>query len=136
MPEHNLEPPRFARRSLERILGDWPAVKAMIMTGSPTSSNDADAHAPADVMFEDDVYLSSQHGTQRLDKFVHTLIVKCNAVMLDALLVTLIREMRNEQVPGRSVEARDVTRRFMRSVVRIFVVLSVELTPQTKPAKG
>ena len=88
------------------------------------------------VMFEDDVYLSSQHGTQRLDKFVHTLIVKCNAVMLDALLVTLIREMRNEQVPGRSVEARDVTRRFMRSVVRIFVVLSVELAPQTKPAKG
>lgn len=33
MPEHNLEPPRFSRRALERILGDWTAVKAMLMTG-------------------------------------------------------------------------------------------------------
>ena len=55
--------------------------------------------------------------------------------MLDVLLVTLIREMRNEQVAGRAIEARDVTRRFVRSVVRIFVVLSVEITPQTKPIK-
>ena len=55
--------------------------------------------------------------------------------MLDVLLVTLIREMRNEQVAGRAIEARDVTRRFVRSVVRIFVVLSVEITPQTKPTK-
>ena len=33
MPEHNLEPPRFSRRSLERLLMDWLAVKSMLMTG-------------------------------------------------------------------------------------------------------
>jgi len=33
MPEHNLEPPRFSRRALERILTDWSAVRAMLMTG-------------------------------------------------------------------------------------------------------
>lgn len=33
MPEHNLEPPRFSRRALERILTDWTAVRAMLMTG-------------------------------------------------------------------------------------------------------
>ncbi len=34
MPEHDLEPPRFARRALERLLGDWKAVRAMVMTGT------------------------------------------------------------------------------------------------------
>lgn len=33
MPDHDLEPPRFARRALERLLNDWQAVKAMIMSG-------------------------------------------------------------------------------------------------------
>ena len=33
MPEHDLEPPRFARKALERILNDWTAVKAMLLTG-------------------------------------------------------------------------------------------------------
>jgi len=33
MPEHNLEPPRFSRRALERILTDWTAVRAMLTTG-------------------------------------------------------------------------------------------------------
>ena len=45
MPEHNLEPPRFSRKALERILNDWTAVKAMLMTGcreskSPRSAQD------------------------------------------------------------------------------------------------
>ena len=33
MPDHNLEPPRFSRRALERVLNDWPAVKAMLNSG-------------------------------------------------------------------------------------------------------
>ncbi len=51
--------------------------------------------------------------------------------MLDTLLTTLIREMLNEGVEGRKVEAKIVARRFVRSVARIFVVLNVELTPQS-----
>ena len=27
MPEHDLEPPKFSRRALERLLYDWKAVK-------------------------------------------------------------------------------------------------------------
>ena len=55
--------------------------------------------------------------------------------MLDALLTTLIREMQSDPTsasssPGRRQEARDVARRFIRSVARIFVVLSVEMAPQ------
>ena len=33
MPDHNLEPPRFSRRALERVLNDWPAIKAMLNSG-------------------------------------------------------------------------------------------------------
>ena len=33
MPEHDLEPPKFSRRALERLLYDWKAVKAMVSTG-------------------------------------------------------------------------------------------------------
>ena len=32
----------------------------------------------SDVVFEDQVYLSSQSGTIRLDKFTHCLLVKCS----------------------------------------------------------
>ena len=34
MPDHDLEPPRFAQRALERVLQDWNALKSMIMFGS------------------------------------------------------------------------------------------------------
>ena len=79
MPEHNLEPPRFSRRSLERLLMDWLAVKSMLMTGHKESATGGAGGGGADdVVYEDDVYLNGQHGTQRLDKFTHTLLVKCN----------------------------------------------------------
>ena len=55
--------------------------------------------------------------------------------MLDTLLTTLIRELQNEATPGRKQEARDVTRRFVRAVARIFVVLSVEMAPQNNKKK-
>ncbi len=38
MPDHDLEPPRFARRALERLLNDWPAVSAMLSTGTVCSN--------------------------------------------------------------------------------------------------
>lgn len=34
MPDHDLEPPRFAQLALERVLQDWNALKCMIMFGS------------------------------------------------------------------------------------------------------
>lgn len=35
-PEHDLEPPTFARRAIERMLADWKSVEGMINTGSTT----------------------------------------------------------------------------------------------------
>lgn len=129
MPEHDLEPPRFSRRSLERILNDWTAVKSMIRSGMKGTVS-------PDVVYEDQLYLDSQSGTARLDKFTHTLLVKCSVEMLDTLLTTLIREMQNDNVEGRKAEARTVTRRFIRSVARIFVVLNIEMTPATNKKKS
>ncbi|XP_064596947.1 E3 ubiquitin-protein ligase UBR5-like isoform X2 [Liolophura sinensis] len=122
MPEHNLEPPRFSRRALERILNDWTAVKAMILSGTKHKQ------ASPDVVYEDQLYLDNQSGTARLDKFAHCLLFKCSVEMMDTLLTTLIREMQSD-VPGRQEEAKMVSRRFVRSVARIFVVVSVEMQP-------
>ena len=45
-------------------------------------------------------------------------------------MTTLIREMQNIAVPKRKQEALLVARRFMRSVVRIYVVRSVETSSE------
>lgn len=73
MPEHDLEPPRFSRRALERILNDWSAVKAMLLSGMRNKRG-----TNPDVMYEEQLYLESQSGTARLDKFTHCLLVKCS----------------------------------------------------------
>ena len=51
--------------------------------------------------------------------------------MLDTLLTTLIREMQNDVIEGRKSDAKNVARRFVRSVARIFVVLNIEMSPQS-----
>jgi E3 ubiquitin-protein ligase EDD1 len=61
-----------------------------------------------------------------LDKFTHILFFRCNNEPLDALLTTLIKELQNEGVPGRTDEAQKVARRFVRSVSRVFVIFSIE----------
>ncbi|CAL1532111.1 unnamed protein product [Lymnaea stagnalis] len=131
MPEHDLEPPRFSRRALERILNDWSAVKAMLISGlkQPASGG-------PDVVYEEQIYLESQSGTARLDKFTHCLLVKCSNEMLDTLLTTLIREMQCEGMPARRDEARQVTRRFVRSVARVFVVLNIGMLPASSKKRS
>ncbi|KAF0288879.1 E3 ubiquitin-protein ligase hyd [Amphibalanus amphitrite] len=119
MPDHDLEPPRFARRALETLLKDWPAVSAMINTGSTVSG----AEQPQSAATSTGSRLG-QTGTTLLDKFVHCLLVKCSVEMLNVLLTTLIREMR-----AQPEAATAVARRFVRSVARIFVILSVETPP-------
>ncbi|KAJ2943793.1 hypothetical protein O0L34_g8113 [Tuta absoluta] len=126
-PDHDLEPPRFARRALLNLLADWPAVEAAVMCG---------ASAPAEADSRPASPLPHQSGTTLLDKFTHALIVKCTNEMLDTLLHTLIREQQNDAVPGRAERAREVARRFVRSVARIFVIFSVEMAPGAAKKKG
>ncbi|XP_064474178.1 E3 ubiquitin-protein ligase UBR5-like isoform X2 [Ornithodoros turicata] len=147
MPEHDLEPPRFSRRALERLLSDWYAVQTTLMAGArdysgcsaaPTTQNAEGgswSNAPLGCE-EEQWHLGAQNGTALLDKFVHCLLVKCSMEMLDTLLTTLIREMQNEAVPGRSAEARRVAHRFVRSVTRIFVILTIEMAPNSGRKKS
>ncbi|KAL9891475.1 E3 ubiquitin-protein ligase hyd isoform X1 [Glossina fuscipes] len=132
MPDHDLEPPKFARRALERLLIDWHAVRSMIMTGAdkcestpqqpPNSTDNSGAE-------NYNIYLRNQHGSTLLDKFTHNLFVKCSTDHLDTLLVTLVREMQNDTVPGRMEDAEAVARRFVRSVARVFVIFNLEKFP-------
>lgn len=48
--------------------------------------------------------------------------------MIDALLTTILKEQHNPLC--NSAEVNTITRRFIRSVIRVFVVYSVELAPQ------
>lgn len=128
MPEHGFEPPRFARKALERLLNDWNAVRSMIQTGV---ENEININEMANQVFYEDsdnksLYINSQSGTIMLDKFTHILFFRCNSEPLDALLTTLIKELQNETVPGRIEEAQKVARRFVRSVARVFVIFSIE----------
>ncbi|CAG4963257.1 unnamed protein product [Parnassius apollo] len=125
-PDHDLEPPRFARRALLHLLGDWAAVEAAVMCGASCGESEGRPNSPS----------LNQSGTTLLDKFTHALIVKCTNDMLDTLLHTLIREQQNDSIPGRAERAREVARRFVRSVARIFVIFSVEMAPGAAKKKG
>ncbi|XP_050027437.1 E3 ubiquitin-protein ligase UBR5 isoform X3 [Dermacentor andersoni] len=137
MPDHDLEPPRFSRRALERLLNDWNAIKTTIMAGYKEDESVASRLAAGGSVPEDQQpHLVAQNGTALLDKFVHCLLVKCSIEMLDTLLTTLVREIQNENIPGRAAEARKVAHRFVRSVTRIFVILSAEMAPNTSRKKS
>lgn len=34
IPDHDLDPPKFAKKAIERLLGDWRAVKTLILSGN------------------------------------------------------------------------------------------------------
>lgn len=137
MPDHDLEPPRFSRRALERLLNDWSAIRTTIMAGYREEESAASRLAAGGAVPEDQQpHLVAQNGTALLDKFVHCLLVKCSIEMLDTLLTTLVREIQNENIPGRAAEARQVAHRFVRSVTRIFVILAAEMAPNTSRKKS
>ncbi|RWS30595.1 E3 ubiquitin-protein ligase hyd-like isoform X4 [Leptotrombidium deliense] len=137
MPDHDLKPPRFASRALDKVLDDWNAVKSMILSGyrgdnanignlTYNSCKNSLSYAAA----EEQAFLTSQNGTALLDKFTHCLLVKVGVEMLDTLLGTIVRELQKRNSPN-AKEAKIVARRFVRSVARIGVVLCVELTPSS-----
>ncbi|XP_065322106.1 E3 ubiquitin-protein ligase UBR5-like isoform X2 [Gordionus sp. m RMFG-2023] len=126
MPVHDLEPPRFSRRALERLLGDWGCLRNCLNQEVDPSSTSSYAHKVDET---GQFYMSTQSGSAKLDRFVHCLIVRCNIEMLETLLNTLIREIQNDKIQGRKADARRVAARFVRSVIRIFVVFNMEMAP-------
>ncbi|XP_047482711.1 E3 ubiquitin-protein ligase hyd-like isoform X2 [Penaeus chinensis] len=154
VPDHDLEPPKFSRRALERLLNDWAAVRAMIMTGHKEES------PPSSASTDDINFMQFQGHTTHLDKFTYCLLVKLVTqvehrnlklkhlinsddderkmiadTMVTALINTLIRELHNDTIPGRKQEAEKVARRFIASVVRIFVILAIEMMPNAGKKK-
>ncbi|XP_069947908.1 E3 ubiquitin-protein ligase UBR5 isoform X2 [Cherax quadricarinatus] len=154
VPDHDLEPPKFSRRALERLLNDWAAVRAMIMTGHKEET------PPTTASTDEINFMQYQGHTTHLDKFTYCLLVKLATqvehrnlklkqlinsddderkmiadTMVTALINTLIRELHNESVPGRKQEAEKVARRFIASVVRIFVILAIEMIPNVSKKK-
>lgn len=129
-PEHDLEPPRFARKALDKLLEDWASIRAMIMTGSEQEQTQIKANSMNQVFYDDSdnqsTYLHAQSGTTLLDKFTHSLFVRCSDEPLNNLVRTLVRELQNDAVPGRMEEAQKIARRFVRSVSRVFVIFSIE----------
>ncbi|XP_017846381.1 E3 ubiquitin-protein ligase hyd isoform X2 [Drosophila busckii] len=139
MPDHDLEPPKFARKALERLLIDWQAVCAMIMSGADerTDADPSGAGTETGVSPENfNLYMKHQQGSTLLDKFTHNLIVKCTTDHLDTLLLTLVRELQNYSVAERCVKAEEVARRFVRSVARVFVIFNLEKQPNPEKRKS
>jgi E3 ubiquitin-protein ligase EDD1 len=56
--------------------------------------------------------------------------------MLNNLLETLVTAMQDESDPERVVEAEKLAHRFVRSVVRIFSVVSVGISPSANRKKA
>ncbi|KAH8294942.1 hypothetical protein KR018_004468 [Drosophila ironensis] len=136
MPDHDLEPPKFARKALERLLIDWNAVRSMIMSGAERS--DVNLPNPPENGSNPEgfnAFIQTQHGSTLLDKFTHSLIVKCTGDHLDTLLLTLVRELQNVSVASRCQEAEEVARRFVRSVARVFVIFNLEKQPNPEKRK-
>ncbi|XP_062127292.1 E3 ubiquitin-protein ligase hyd [Drosophila sulfurigaster albostrigata] len=136
MPDHDLEPPKFARKALERLLIDWQAVRSMIMSGAERNEPPPNLQNDSTNSDSFNVFMQSQQGSTLLDKFTHNLIVKCTNDHLDTLLLTLVRELQNYVIADRCKDAEEVARRFVRSVARVFVIFNLEKQPNPEKRKS
>ena len=149
----------IGRRALELILADWSGVKSMLLCGCPddidpilinskeTTLNHPSCPPLMSTYDNEQIFsLDQQQQTSQLDRFTYFLLAKCNTIkqsnstvsknstsndLLDILLNTLTREMTN---PNHRDMARFVTARFVRSVIRLFIILSLESVPDKSPS--
>ncbi|XP_075242846.1 E3 ubiquitin-protein ligase UBR5-like isoform X3 [Convolutriloba macropyga] len=146
MPDHNLDPPKFCRMALCQTVVNWKAVSSLMLQNANNSvvlgGDDAMAGSSAsnaglglydDLSPQQSAYLKSQTGSAKLDAFTYKLIVKCKNdtgfVTLEKLCETLVSQLKKEKDGGSAnnyAETMLVVRRFVRSVCRVFVVLSME----------
>ena len=154
MPQHDLDPPKFCRRALERVFSDWYSIKQIFLFNSSNnqvneSSEDEESEDELSIkknkkskatnmssffgstlLFDDSIYVDSQSGCIDLDKFIYILLVKCPNELLITLVETIQKKMNNSQNDDESKnETFRVIKRFIRSVVRLFVVLCLETPP-------
>ena len=143
IPDHHLEPPQFCRRALELALGDWCAVKSMLLCGvtddfdstiSKSFASETSTFPPLITAFDNDniFAIDEQQQTSQLDRFTYFLLAKCSSSkqttdLLEILLNTLTREISN---PINRTLARYVAGRFVRSIIRLFVIVHLQTAPE------
>ena len=126
MPQHDLEPPKFSRRALERICADWHSLRQLFAFNvSSLGSSEADPNTPND----ESAFVDAQSGAVDVDKFIYTLLVKCPSELLAVLVDTVQRRLSNDQPNSSAAEDVAIVRRFVRSVARLFVILCIETAP-------
>ncbi|XP_063690395.1 E3 ubiquitin-protein ligase UBR5-like isoform X2 [Bolinopsis microptera] len=126
-PPTNLDPPKFCNEALKIVLADYKAVKAMLIEGC---SEKHKGHYNRNVTVlsseEQKQCLIKQSGTAKLDCFTYYLVTKCTAEMLQILINTL------KSCSTRDKEATLLTERFVRSVIRVFIALSLQVASPAK----
>lgn len=82
IPEHNLEPPKFAITALHSLLGRWAPVKSLLKVGI----KEKNLSVP---ITEDLFHLNEQSGASHLDKFVFMLLAR-TPESVDIYIVALV----------------------------------------------
>ncbi|KAL5247971.1 hypothetical protein ACHWQZ_G017216 [Mnemiopsis leidyi] len=126
-PPTNLDPPKFCNDALKIVLADYKAVKAMLMEGCADKHKGHFTRNVTVLSSEEQKQCLLKHsGTAKLDCFTYYLVTKCTAEMLQILINTL------KSCSTRDREATLLTERFVRSVIRVFIALSLQVASPAK----
>nr|CAD2196532.1 unnamed protein product [Meloidogyne enterolobii] len=138
IPEHDLEPPKgslytahqkFARKTLDLAIGNWDVVKSLLDVGIKKPNALINSKTEDDQPILENVFHLLEHnGSTHLDKFVLTLLGWCEESSLDTLLNLLVRPA-NKQLKKWDEEVHYLIQRFVRSVIRLFVMV-ILLSPE------
>ncbi|CAK5124706.1 unnamed protein product [Meloidogyne enterolobii] len=84
IPEHDLEPPKFARKTLDLAIGNWDVVKGLLDVGIKKPNALINSRIEDDQPILENVFHLLEHnGSTHLDKFVLTLLGWCEESSLD-----------------------------------------------------
>lgn len=71
IPEHDLDPPKFARRAFDIVLSNWASLKSLLEVGIKSNFDEV-------IVVEEIFHLGEQNGSTHLDKFVFALLARCH----------------------------------------------------------
>ncbi|CAI4222366.1 unnamed protein product [Auanema sp. JU1783] len=111
-PEHDLDPPRFAKYALDVCLGEWNVLTSLISIGMRVM--------PREYIMEDTIGLMSQHGCSHLDKFTFVLFSRCADESGKLIVDSMVSAAGNARDSKNNVE--EIISRFARSLVRLFTL--------------
>ncbi len=132
MPQHDLEPPKFSRRALEKVFSDWNSVKQIFLfkksrlDSSNVESESACVYTSGNLIFDESLYSDVQSGCVDLDKFVYALVMKCPAELVSVLVDTVQKHLSISEDNDEMKETEFIVRRLVRAISRLFVILCIE----------